>query len=285
MRTLSILRKKSFVGMAGTLKVYIEDPQNGDLKINGVPCRKLGNLKNNQQVQFSIGEEETRVYLIADRISKDYCNEFYPIPAGTEDISLSGKCHYNPFLGNPFRFDGVTDESVLANRKKGGGKSIAVIIVAALLGAVIGYVATSGILNSTEPKTFSNAGMQITLTDSFRESKQDGFDAFYVSKNAAVLCLKESFSLMPGLEDYTLQQYGQLVINNNQMGNEVTLHTDGKVTYFTYTADVDGKTFYYYATVHKSQDAFWLIQFYTQEKDAQEYYDQFSQWAQSVRFE
>ena len=44
MRTLTIERKKSFVGCIAALKVYIEDPLAGELTINGVRCRKLGTL-------------------------------------------------------------------------------------------------------------------------------------------------------------------------------------------------------------------------------------------------
>lgn len=118
MRTLEIKRTKSFVGCAGTMKVYIEDPEVNDLVINGTPCRKLGTLKNGEEKKFSVGEQEAKVFVIADKLTKNYCNEFYKLPAGSEDIALSGKNHFNPGAGNPFQFDGQTDPEVLANRKK-----------------------------------------------------------------------------------------------------------------------------------------------------------------------
>ena len=40
------------------------------------------------------------------------------IPAGVEDVYLMGEFKYNPFGGNAFRFHGMTDPRVLANRKK-----------------------------------------------------------------------------------------------------------------------------------------------------------------------
>jgi len=83
MRNLTITRTKSFVGCLGTMKVYIEDVMGGELNINGFPCRKLGKLKNGATVTFEIPDTATRIYVIADRLSISFCNEFYPIPAGT----------------------------------------------------------------------------------------------------------------------------------------------------------------------------------------------------------
>ncbi len=40
-----------------------------------------------------------------DALSKNYCNDFYALPEGTEDISLTGRNCFNPGTGNAFRFD------------------------------------------------------------------------------------------------------------------------------------------------------------------------------------
>ena len=65
MRDLSIKRNKSFVGCLAKLKVYIEDIDSKDIVINGVPCRKLGELKNGEMKTFQIGEESAKVFVIA----------------------------------------------------------------------------------------------------------------------------------------------------------------------------------------------------------------------------
>ena len=108
MRNLTIHRTKSFVACLATMKVYIEDPNVCDLVINGLPCRKLGTLKNGETKTFEIEDNFAKLFVIIDRFSKGYCNEFYNIPAGTEDIELSGKNEFNLTTGNAFRFDGVT---------------------------------------------------------------------------------------------------------------------------------------------------------------------------------
>lgn len=143
MRNLTITRRKSFVACLGTAKVYIEDATSGEKTINGISCRQIGTLKNGETQIFSVDEKEQRVFVIFDSMSVDY----YIIPAGAEDVSLSGQCKYNPAAGNAFRFDGVTDEEVLQNRKKNNGKGIVILIIAVIIGFAIGFLITSGNLN------------------------------------------------------------------------------------------------------------------------------------------
>ena len=290
MRTLTIERKKTFVASAMAMKVYIEDPESSDLQINGVSCRKLGNVKNGQRAEFLIGEEEARLYVIADKLSKNICNEFYPIPAGTEDIFLSGKNHFNPAAGNPFYFDGVTDVEVLKNRTKGKNKGFILIIVAFLVGALGGFLATDGLFDAFNPaaeaKTFSTDGMQITLTDAFQKSNYAGFDVCYDSRDAAVFVLKESFTLMDGFENYTLTEYGQLVLDANGFDSSVQLKQTDGLTYFDYVAKgSDNADYYHFCVVYKANDAFWLVEFAVRESNAEDMVDTLIQWAKSVTFE
>lgn len=285
MRNLTIKREKSFVACTTKMKVYIEDPIQNDLQIGGVPCRKLGDLKNGEEKTFQVGTNAAKVFVIADKLSKDYCNDYYPLPSGEEPVTLTGKNHYDLRAGHPFRFDGVTDENALANRKKGGKKGTAVIIAAVILGIAVGVGRVLLNTESTEPKDFAVDEMTITLTEAFDEEDYEGFTQCYESRDVAVFVLEESFSLMDGLEDYTLEQYGTVVVQGNGM-EEDALKSENGVTYFTYTAESEsGTTYYYFATVHKGPDSFWLIQFAVDQDKAEEYQDDFFQWAASVDFE
>lgn len=286
MRSLTIRRNKSFVGCAIKLKVYIQDETEGELLIGGVMCRKLGDLKNGEEKTFSIHEREARVYVIADKLSKDFCADYVTVPAGNEDVFLSGKNHYNPVAGNPFWFDGVTDEVVLANRKKNKGRSGIVMIAAVLVGLVLGLI-SSGVLfgPSGDPKTFTEAGLSITLTDQFSVAQDEEFTACFESDEVAVYVLREGFELMEGLEDYTLDQYAELVLASNGMALSELL-TEGDIPYFTfdYTDDESGDTVFYHAYMYKGPDGFWLIQFAAMLEQQEKYAPQFGQWAQTVSF-
>ena len=173
MRNLTIQRHKTAVASMVKMRIYIEDPESNELKINGVACRKIGELKNGEAKTFSIPSTPVKVYAIADKASKDFCNDYYPIPAGNEDVYISGKNHYKPFSGNPFLFDGNTDPDALANRKATKGKNRWVMIAAVIIGLVIGLF-NAGVFDGNgapKAKDFSYAGMTITLNDSFsRES-------------------------------------------------------------------------------------------------------------------
>ena len=284
MRNLTITRTKSFVGCLGKIKVYIEDALHSDLYINDVPCRKLGDLKNGEQKTFAVENESLKVFVIADKLSKNFCNEYYQLPAGDEDIALSGKNRYNPAVGNPFRFDNNENPDAIANRKRGRGIGFGILIVAIIVGFLLGYFLTNE--QEPMPEVFSSGGMSIVLTDEFEETPVDKYTATYGSRDVAVIALKEEFSLFEGFENYTLEQYANLVIENNNMSNTVIKNVDGLMGFeYTYFNPETNKNYIYFSYVYKSNDAFWLVQFATEENKATEYFDDIVMWANSVEFE
>ncbi|MGN0806978.1 MAG: hypothetical protein ACI4MN_00840 [Candidatus Coproplasma sp.] len=155
-------------------------------------------------------------------------------------------------------------------------------IVSALLAVVASVCAILG--GCASPKTFSKVGMNITLTSEFSEQTIVTQTAYYVSRDSVVTGLKEEFSLMAGFENYTIEQYTALVINNNALNSTVNTREGEDYCWFTYTREVNGKDFFYLATTHKASDAFWLIQFGCDVADESEYTEIFLGWADSVTF-
>jgi len=149
MRKLNVTRTKSFIGCAVKVKIYVEDPD-GDVVISGTHCKLLGKLKSGESASYEIGNDSYKIFAIYDKMSKNYCNDFYTVPAGDADCYVTGKAHFNPFGGNPFYFDGVTDETVLANRKQNKKKSliigIPIFTAAIVIGALIGYLISSSLV-------------------------------------------------------------------------------------------------------------------------------------------
>ena len=231
MRNLTIKREKSFVGSLAKMKVYIEDPTSNEICINDISCRKIGDLKNEEEKTFQIDEQEVKIYVIADKLSKNYCNEFYQLPAGQEDVFLSGKNKFNPANGNAFRFDNNESEETIASRKRGARKGLLILIVAAIVGAVVGYSITSNLFSNKtpDPKDFSSNGMTITLTDEFVKTDVENYTVAYDSKNVAVFALKEAFALADGFQDYTLEQYGNLVLQNNNLSSSKIEDKEGLI--------------------------------------------------------
>jgi len=285
MRNLTIKRIKSFVASLSKMKVYIEDPTSGETAINNVACRKIGTLKNGEEKTFQIGEQAAKVFVIADGLSKGYCNEFYQLPEGNEDIILTGKNRYNPANGNAFRFDNNENAEVLANRKKGTRIGILVLLAAIIVGAVGGVLISFGTFSEeySEPKNFSVDGMSITLTDEFKESDVDGYAVVYESQKAAVFVLKEKIPAGEGFEDYTLEQYAALVISTNNYGNPEIKTVDG-LTFFEYTFKDGDHTYVYISYAYKSSDSFWLVQFVVRDNAAEKFAPKIAEWAKSVEF-
>ena len=104
-------------------------------------------MKNGETATFPIGDQAAKVFVIADKVSRGFCNNYYPLSIGTEDVVLTGKNKFHPGAGNPFRFDGVTDPEVLENRKKGNGKGIVILIVSALAGVITGLLLSMSIFS------------------------------------------------------------------------------------------------------------------------------------------
>ena len=291
MRNLIITRKKSFVGCLAKMKVYIEDPESGDLTINNVPCRKLGVLKNGEKQTFAIEDGAAKVYVIADTLSKDYCNEFYELPEGREDVELTGKNYYNPAAGNPFRFDNNPSAGAAQNRKRGTKIGLIVLVVALVIGSIIGGVIGigAGVINAlnkmSEPKSFTEGGMTITLTNGFQKMDYEGFAAVFGSTDVVVLAEKESFATDTALGSMSREAYANLFIqNNNLTGSEV--RQEEELLWFQYKGtNPDSKATYRYSVyVFKTADTFWVVQFAALDKDADEYANQIMEWAKTITF-
>lgn len=112
MRNLTIKRQKRFIGCAEKTQIYIEDPSSDEIIINNVSCRKIGELKNGEEKTFLISENAAKIYTISYKSTKDIYNDFVQLPAGENDIFLSGKS----FFLHGFRFEGITEETTLKNR-------------------------------------------------------------------------------------------------------------------------------------------------------------------------
>ncbi len=133
-------------------------------------------------------------------------------------------------------------------------------------------------------KTFTAEGLTVTLTDDFKQTTIEGYTVAFDSANVAVLALKESFSLLEGLSEFSLEEYGELVIENN--GKDVSLQTADGLVWFEFSfhnADLN-KDYHYFSYVYKANDAFWLIQFSCLEAEVATYQAPIATYAKSVTF-
>lgn len=287
MRKLTIKRKKSFVASLAKLKVYIEDPA-GELDITGIKCRLLGTLANGEEKSFYIEENAAKVFVIADKMSRDYCYDCRNLPDDNEDIYLTGKNAFNPATGNAFRFEGGTDEEVAKRHKESKKGGLIVLITAIVIGLTAGWIIGSGVTYSKKkatPKDFSYEEMTITLTALFKEEEVEGRTVF-TSNDVAVFVLRENFVAGDiDLSGYTVRGYAELARENNPvMAGATYEETDGVPNMvYTYAGD-DGKTYVYFTTFYKSSNAFWIVQYFVNESGYESRKPKFIEWAKTVHF-
>lgn len=282
MRNLTIKRHKSFIACMKKVKVYIEDYSCQDIIIKDVPCRKLGDLKNNEEKTFMIGDHEAKVFVISDKLTKGYCNDFYTIPAGVEDVYLTGKNTSNILHDGAFLFDGVTEEASLKNRKKNKRFIAVILMLSMIVGGVIGFFGDY-FVSKGDPKTFALEEMRITLTDKFVETESSDSD-FTLETDAVLVCVeKEERSLLEDYGELTLEEYGNLVIESNGLSGISELYQNGGLYYYEYAYDEMIDT-YYLCFVYESEDAFWIVTFAMAEFNWYNYSDYLFEWASSVEF-
>lgn len=287
MRKLTIKRKKSFVASLAKLKVYIEDPA-GELDITGIKCRLLGTLANGEEKSFYIEENAAKVFVIADKMSRDYCYDCRNLPEGNEDIYLTGKNAFNPATGNAFRFEGGTDEEIAKRHKESKKGGLIVLITAIVIGLTAGWIIGSGVTYSKKkatPKDFSYEEMTITLTALFKEEEVEGRTVF-TSNDVAVFVLRENFVAGDiDLSGYTVRGYAELARENNPVMADATYEeTDGVPNMVYIYAGDDGKTYVYFTTFYKSSDAFWIVQYFVNESGYESRKPKFIEWAKTVHF-
>ncbi len=313
MRNLSLYWRPEEESLGERLYVYLEDPEGSSL-IRDLPCVLLGELQPGQEQSFAISQEAAALFVLEDPENPELPVALYPLSAGEEDLHLEGQL-VPDLQGCPvFCFDGAEaqEESLLQEvsellseeapaetlpsdaelvyaipaAKKKKFNPLWVILPLAVVGilaaAIIVLLSILG--GGTD---FSCDGMTITLDKSFEEVPDTGFAGCFESPETAVFVLREDFSLMPGLEDFPLEEYASLVLQNNQVGTDTQLQNKDGLYWFEYDFDnlAEGKTYHFYVYTFKSADAFWLVQFATPVELAEAQADDIEKWVGSVSFD
>ncbi len=138
-------------------------------------------------------------------------------------------------------------------------KTTLFLITLLLVGTLV--LSSCSFLGEPTAKTFTQNGMTITLTNRFKATTVEGYTVAFDSANIAVFALREAFTLMEGFSDYTLAQYGELVMSANQL-TDVSLQNGDGLTWFEYEFENTemNQTYHYYTYLFKTNDAFWMVQ-------------------------
>lgn len=100
MRKLIVKRKWSIVECASKVHLYVQCPKRNSTDIiDGVYYRAI-RMKNGKTVETDILDEPTMLI-----IGSSTAGTPYTVPAGTEDVKLMVRPHYDPAHGSPFTFE------------------------------------------------------------------------------------------------------------------------------------------------------------------------------------
>lgn len=133
-----------------------------------------------------------------------------------------------------------------------------------------------------QTETHKVDGLNITLPDDFKSHNDlnDEQDAVFVSGNAFVAVLSESFNQLGVDNGFTEEDYAELVCLTNEV--KTTVQSRDGHYYFVYNSTVDGDDFRYLAVIFKGPDSFYMVQFCTFASDFENALDTFWGYADTV---
>ena len=173
-------------------------------------------------------------------------------------------------------------------KEKNSRRGLWTVLACVALGIVAGIFAGIALIRipPAAEMVFAVEDLRITLTENFAAFENDRFAGVLVSEDVGVTVLKEPFSQVPGSESLSLEEYGHLVITNNDITGTM-LRTKNGLTFFEFTREnaETGQVFAYFAAVYKSVDAFWLVQMGVPEADYSQWRETLEVYARSVIFE
>lgn len=301
MRNLTIINNTTHVPSLSKTKIYVEDHAMPDTVINGIPCRKLGVVKNGESATFKIAEKPAIVFAVTSRGLKNYYSECYEINGEYGDVVLSGKRHFSPFKASPFVFEGGGSEEVNENRKKAFKKLMMGVLIgisALVMFSTIfsAYVVNTSINQSSNSaiewkedapaKEFTIEEMSILLTENFEPVKHKNYKVVYKSEKAEVFVSEESYSQFPKFKDISLEEYLKLVMENNKLEDLKINNEDGLCYFVAETKNSNsGEADVHYLFAFKTEESVWLLQFAVGKVDHDSLKDDIFAWAKSIKFE
>ncbi|MBR6049661.1 MAG: hypothetical protein IKP68_00480 [Clostridia bacterium] len=295
MRNLTIKRRWALPAAFMKARVYIEDSESGDVTIRDHVCSWLGEIENGKEKTFEIPNEETRIFVIYDFVSMNFCVDMKKIPAGDDDVRVSGVCKLSLINSNPFRFDGDVDDEVIAVRtggsKKGRMKTPGAVLVICVIAAFVflGIIMGIDAIEKNTPSDFAFDGVRITLNKTFNVEDNPNFEGILYSSSSgvAVYIERDKFDNFTSYKDFdklTVEEYAELIAEINEIENEPKTK-NGIVWLENETTNSNGKKEIEFISFFKTEDSFWIVEFDIPENRVEKHSADIEKWAASVRFD
>lgn len=132
--------------------------------------------------------------------------------------------------------------------------------------------------------TFGRKDFTINLPNNFKEAENKSTTLYYKSDEAIVTALKENFTDLESVninKDSSEEDYANAVIKNNNVNSKVIKKDN--LTYFVYQKKTSNGNAYFVAFVKKSKDAFWLVNMGCETIKSEQYKNNFTKWAKTIK--
>ncbi|MDO4377928.1 MAG: DUF5105 domain-containing protein [Erysipelotrichia bacterium] len=132
---------------------------------------------------------------------------------------------------------------------------------------------------------YSKSGLSIELPAGLEDDSDEYYDLFLYNDDYAFMAIKESFDLFTENEydpnTMSIDDYCKMIVDINELNDQFEKDSYNN-PYMAYINEVEGENYYYYTTVRKGSDAFWIVTFYTFAAQKDNYASQFEQWANTI---
>lgn len=139
---------------------------------------------------------------------------------------------------------------------------------------------------NSSPKNFTVGTMTITLTDNFKESKMNGFDAYIVSDDVTFSVKTENASDLEyqGYEISGLKDYSKEICKLNNISSDKLMQRNSYY-YFSNTATVSGAKYTYLHCMFQQGNNYWICEFVCKHRNYNNLEASMLQWADSITFQ
>ena len=159
-------------------------------------------------------------------------------------------------------------------------KKIALLVLVCILAASL-----VGCFEKYEPKTFTCGKLEIELTDGFEKKSSDAHKGKYLSKNMGVYVDEyqfDDFDDEEAAKEMSEKEFAEKLVEAGDYKTNVELDK-GLIT-FTYEDELGDVDYTFYVVVYKSNEAFWVVTFYTATDSFDDLMDTIRGYARSVDF-
>lgn len=135
------------------------------------------------------------------------------------------------------------------------------------------------------PKTFTQNGMSMTLTEAFTPVHNEGYTVCYDSSSVAVFVNRDLKTEKQIANKMSLIEYATLTAAQDASKSPTRPEPMDRFMIYEYTAvGADGKEYTYFTVLCEANVAFWEVQFVCAKKVYGEYKPYFIEWAKSITF-